>query len=238
MRRIADAHIAIAILQHVDLIELQGGARRRILRDAGHQREILVAMAQEGHDIVHVGAFDASRRADDRQIDRGDLFQQRPVREGAAGDFENVEAILDDPVDRSLVERRAHREKAFRLDGGHEAARRVAVQPRLGEALDVFYVGPILEGRMDEGVELAKLQFEGEVEIELPRQRAELGDNAQAMVDVAHVIIGEFEDEQRLGNGLGRRGGRLVKHDRCPVSSRAAAENRNALGVLRRDQLG
>ena len=73
-----------------------------------------------------------------------------------------------------------------------------------------------LEGRMDEGVELAKLQLEGEVEIELPRQRAKLGDDAQAMVDVAHVIIGELEDEQRLGNGLGRRGGRLVKHDRCP----------------------
>jgi len=47
MRRITDAQIAIAILQHVDLIELQGGAGRRILRDAGHQREILVAMAQE-----------------------------------------------------------------------------------------------------------------------------------------------------------------------------------------------
>jgi len=69
---------------------------------------------------------------------------------------------------------------------------------------------------MDEGVELAKLQLEGEVEIELPRQRAEFGDNAQAMVDVAHVIIGELEDEQRIGNGFGRRGGCLVKHDRVP----------------------
>ena len=238
MRRIADAHIAIAILQHVDLIELQGGARRRILRDASHQREILVAMAQEGHDIVHVGAFDAGRRTDDRQIDRGDLFQQRPIREGAAGDFENVEAILDDPVDRSLVERRAHREKTFRLDGGHEASRRVAVEARLGEALDVFYVGPILEGRMDEGVELAKLQLEGEVEIELPRQRAKLGDDAQAMVDVAHVIIGELEDEQRLGNGLGCAAVVLSSMIDIPVSSRAAAENRNVPGVLRRDQMG
>ena len=91
---------------------------------------------------------------------------------------------------------------------------------------------------MDEGVELAKLQLEGEVEIELPRQRAELGDDAQAMVDVAHVIIGEFEDEQRLGNGLRSRGGRVVKHDRCPVSSRARPENRGLPGVWRRDQMG
>ena len=69
---------------------------------------------------------------------------------------------------------------------------------------------------MDKGVEFAKLQLEGEVEIELPRQNAELGDDAQAMVDVADVIIGEFEMNSGSGNARSARR-RLVKMIEVPV---------------------
>jgi hypothetical protein len=99
--------------------------------------------------------------------------------------------------------------------------------------VNAFYIRRILEGRTDGGADLAKLEIEGE--IEFPRLGAEFGGDARAMFDVTHGIIGEFYDERRLGNGLGRRGGRRVRHYRCPVSSRGADENRNVPRVYCRD---
>ena len=220
MRRIADAQLRVALPQNVDLVELQVDMRRRILRDARHQREILVAMAHEGDDVVHVGEADAGGGADDRQVGAGDRLEQRPVGEGAAGDLEDVEPVLDDALDRRLVEGRAHGEEARRLDRRDELARRVAIQPRLGEALDVLDVGAALEGRVDERVELAELEFEGKRKLEVARERPEGLDDAQPVREVAHVVVGELEDEERLGEAQPPACTRLIQHGPVQVFAR------------------
>jgi hypothetical protein len=145
------------------------------------------------------------------------------VGEGAARDLQDVEAVLDDAVDGSLVERRAHGEEALRLDFRDEAPRLVAVEPRFRKSLDVLDVHPVLEGGMDEGVEFAKLQLEGEGEVEFARQRAELADDPQAVLDIAHVVVGEFEDEQGLWQSLAQNHRSLVEHVRSPALACAAA---------------
>ena len=205
VRRVSDAQVGIARAQEIDLVELQVACGRRILRDAGHQREIALAVAHEGHDVIDVEQLDPGGRADDGQIGPPDRLDQRPVGERAARDLQDVEAVRDDAIDGGLVEGRAHGVQPVLLDPRDQAARLRAVQAGFGEPLDVLDVGPALEIRVDEGVELAELELDREGEIVAAGQGCEFVDDAEPMLDVAHVVVGELEDEQALRDQRGDR---------------------------------
>ena len=49
---------------------------------------------------------------------------------------------------------------------------------------------------MDEGIQIAVLQLEREAEGEFATDGAESAHHREAMLHVAHVVVGHFEDEQ------------------------------------------
>ena len=103
-----------------------------------------------------------------------------------------------DPFDGNLVERSTHGEES-------QLGSRVLELPELrfgkrglGEPLDVLQVGSRAVVRMDEAVQVAVLQLEGEAEagIKTFARFADLAKDAQAVFEAAHVVVGHLEDEQ------------------------------------------
>ena len=71
---------------------------------------------------------------------------------------------------------------------------------------------PVGEIGMDERVEVAILQFECEGEIKALGRFGDLVDDPQAMLDIAHVVIGQFENEEPFGQRLHVDAGGLEVH--------------------------
>jgi len=129
-------------------------------------------------------------------------LQQGPVCEGAAGDLEGVDAVVLDAVHGGLVEGRAYGDEVLGLHLGHQGAEGLVGQARLLEALDVLDVVAAAGGGVDEGVQVPVLELEGEVEVvfEAGAGLADGSDGGEAMGQVAHVVVGHFEDHQGLGH--------------------------------------
>ena len=53
---------------------------------------------------------------------------------------------------------------------------------------------------MDESIELSKLQLEADVDVEILGNRSKFSNDTQTVLDVAHMIVSEFEDEKPVGN--------------------------------------
>ena len=164
MRRIAHAQIGIPRLEHIDLVQLEVFARGRVLRDAGHQRKRLVAVTHEGDDIVEIVQPDAGGRADDRQVRGADFFQksgQSVKEQEAIFKISNPSSTMRST---EVSSNGVHMgEKTMRLGRAfHQLAGLGAVEPGFRKALDIFDVHPPGEIGMNERVEVAILQFEGE----------------------------------------------------------------------------
>jgi hypothetical protein len=105
--------------------------------------------------------------------------------------------VLLDPVDRRLIERCAHREEALVPDLIPESLEFFKAQPGLLEALDVRELGRPSIGRVDECIEIAVLQLKGERVRKVLSRLAERLDYRTAVLQAPHVVVCEFEHEQR-----------------------------------------
>ena len=165
-----------------------------------HQHEVFFPVLEERDDTVDLcdgrprGGDDHRQRAGDR------LLQQWPVGERTTRDLEDVEAILNDAVDRFLVEGCANRDEAVGPDGGDQFAGVLPGEAGLLEALDVLDVLAALVIRVDEGIQCAVLHLEREGEVEIARNRREFLDQLDAVFSVAHVVVGHFKDKKPLGD--------------------------------------
>ena len=194
--RVADGHARVARAKEVDLVEFKLVQRRRVFGDAVHEREVLLPVPQEGHDVVEFARGDTGRGDHHRQIRQHRALQQRPIGTGAARDLEDVEAAFDDEFDGGLVERRAHGEHALRFDLVDEALIALPRQLRLGEPLDIFDVGAAGEIRMDQAVQVPVLQLDREPIRIGAADAAELTSDVKAMLHVAHVVVGHLQHEE------------------------------------------
>src|SRR5690606_35006015 len=99
-------------------------------------------------------------RHDDRLADGSYLFEQRPVARRTARDLEHVETHFVYYIDRCLIERRAHRDQAARLDEIKQIAELIPSQPRREKArhMLVSAAGEMID--MNERVELAELELD------------------------------------------------------------------------------
>ena len=95
----------------------------------------------------------------------------------------------------------------------------VHFEPCLGEALDIFVVGPALEVGMDEAVELAELKLERALDLALAIDAANAANDVLGVPKIALMIIGEIVNEQVLEIELGRTFS-------TPVSARRQAYSR------------
>src|SRR5262249_28601499 len=131
-----------------------------------------------------------------RKAAGGDLLQQRPVAARAAGDLHDVEAHIHDPVDRCLVERRAHREQPLRAHPGEQLLELVPTEPRGKETWNVLVGAAAQMIDMYERVEIAELEFEGGANaVALDHIRATVDDRGPVL-DRALVVVREIEHEQ------------------------------------------
>ena len=74
-------------------------------------------MLEETHHPVHVFQAGAAGGDDDGQVALGDAFEQRPILEVAARDFDEVVPVLFDFGDGELVPGGTHAQKAVLDDG-------------------------------------------------------------------------------------------------------------------------
>jgi hypothetical protein len=88
------------------------------------------------------------------------------------------------------------------LNGVFEPAKILLGQFGFGETLDVLVVGALNVIGMEESVvPMLQLDAEGEL-LEVLTDFLELADDAQAVVDVPHVIIGHLKNEKGSWNGF------------------------------------
>ena len=168
------------------------------------QAQVLhVAVVEEADDLVDVVDRLAAGRADDGLARGGHRLQQRPVERAAARDLQDVDLVLEAQLDRRLVERRDHAQHPRVPRGGDETvevARREARRLEPADVLDVAAAGVL---GVDERVEVAVLQLHRGLDAVAARDAAHLRDDAEAVLDVALVVVRHLEHEQQVRERVG-----------------------------------
>ena len=154
-------------------------------------------MPEEAHHAIDFFEGFAGRGGDNWEDRTWQFVREGAGFEVAAGHFDEIEPVLHDLVDRDLIPRSAHGEKAGLNDGVFDAPVLIPGEARLGEALHVFEIVPALKRGVDAAIDIAVLQFDAEGKRKSAGSRLQLLDDADAMVDIAHMIIGHLINKHR-----------------------------------------
>ena len=98
----------------------------------------------------------------------------------------------------SAMLRRGHRNAAEVADFLDHAGKIGLAQLGVFGLLDVAQFGIALEIRMDEFINVAKLQFDGRFDVVVADDGGVVADDLQAAIELAPMVVGKFKDEQIL----------------------------------------
>jgi hypothetical protein len=87
-------------------------------------------------------------------------------------------------------------DKVVFFDFADETLKLILCQARLGEAFDVFYIHPVFEVRVNEGIQVTVLEFEPKPERVVLAHIMERTDNFLANLYIPHVVVGHLENKQ------------------------------------------
>ena len=201
---VADRQVAEALLQALHEAHLHLVVGRGVEPHAVEQGQVLdVPVVEEAHDLVDVVDRLSGGGADHGLARGGDGLEKGPVEGAAARHLHDVHLVLEEKLDRRLIEGSDHGEQPGVTGGGDQPAEIAGREPGRQEAGDVLDVGPVQVVRMDEGVEIAVLQLHRGLYPKAPGDAAHLGDDAQPMLHVALVVVRDLEDEEKVRKGLG-----------------------------------
>ncbi len=167
-----------------------------------HDGKILFPMAEKRNYLVDVIRRSRCGGSDDGQIRFANPFQKRPIGKRTTGNFDDIETQFLHQIDARLIPRRTHGNETPLLDRIFQSRTIFLREFGFGKALDVFEIGPLDEIWMEESV-IPVLELDAEMELlEITGDLFKFPDDAQAVFDVPHVIIGHFENEQGRWNGF------------------------------------
>ena len=145
-------------------------------------------MVEELHQPVHVLQAGTSGRGDHGLPDGRNALQQGNVVDVRRGDLQNLAADLTGERHGRLVKTRGHQDEALVLDEPGQFAEVLCGQNPGHGSLDVTNVLPGLELRVDEGRNVAELEFERGPDAVGPCHRPVLTNNLLASLQVPLMV--------------------------------------------------
>ena len=195
-------HAWVTLLQVADLIQFEMLPQAGVFSDAMHDGKFLLPMAEKGNDLIDFFGGGGGGGSDDGQVGFAHPFQKGPVGKGTTGYLDDVEVQFFHQIDARFIPRSTHRDETRVLNRAFQALKVFRGQFGFGEAFDVFVIGPLDVIRMEVGF-IPMLQFHAELELrEVPRDFFKFTDDAKAMLNITHVIVGHFKNKQRSGDGF------------------------------------